>query len=102
MKKSLSFVVVLSVVGVVFGGAVPTMADQCKPVDSRVGPSTYLEPCTYDETEYLYCIDAPIMGTLNGIWHYYGNGEQVEARRRLLTQHCGLDGLWTLSRPSRV
>ena len=54
------------------------MAEQCQPINARVGASTYLDPCTYQGTDYLFCIDAPIMGTINGIWHYYGEGDQVE------------------------
>ena len=56
-----------------------TMADECKPVHVRIGPSTYLDPCTYEGVDYLFCIDAPIKGTFNGIWHYYGEGDQIEA-----------------------
>ena len=48
--------------------ATAAMTGGCQPINVRIGPSTYLDPCTYDGTDYLFCIDAPIRGTLNGIW----------------------------------
>ena len=39
-------------------------------MNSRIGASEYLSNCTYDGTYYQYCIDAPVKGTINGIWHY--------------------------------
>ncbi len=48
------------------------MADRCKPINGRIGASEYLGSCTYDGTDYAFCIDSTIMGTLNGTWHYYG------------------------------
>jgi hypothetical protein len=76
MKRFVLYAAVIAVVGLV---ATAAMAGGCQPINVRIGPSTYLDPCTYDGTDYLFCIDAPIKGTLNGIWHYYGEGGQVEA-----------------------
>ena len=57
------------------------MADQCKPINARVGESTYYTcpEAEEGETQYLWCIDAQVTGTINGTWHYYGDGGQVEA-----------------------
>jgi hypothetical protein len=77
MQRTLISHACLVVVLCLVAGA--ALAGECKPINVRIGPSTYLDPCTYDGTDYLYCIDAPIRGTLNGIWHYYGEGGQVEA-----------------------
>ena len=74
--KSLKLQAVFVVACLVASAAV---ADQCKPINARIGPTTYLDPCTYNGTDYLYCADAPIMGTINGMWHYYGEWDQVEA-----------------------
>ena len=48
------------------------IAGECKPINVRVGPSTYLDPCTYNGMDFEFCIDAPLRGTLRGTWHYYG------------------------------
>lgn len=52
--------------------ATAVLADQCKEINVRVGAVEYLEPCTYMDIEFFFCIDAPTKGTLNGTWHFYG------------------------------
>ncbi len=73
-----SFIVHAALVVVLCLVAGAAIAGECKPIEVRIGPSTYLGSCTYDGTDYLYCIDAPLKGTFNGTWHYYGDGGQVE------------------------
>ena len=69
MKKVLLTGFVVTTLCLVAGVAI---ADECKPVHVRIGLSTYLDPCVYQEIDFLYCIDAPLKGTLRGTWHYYG------------------------------
>lgn len=49
-----------------------TSAGECKPINVRAGAAIYLDPCEYQGLAYEFCIDTPIKGTINGIWHYYG------------------------------
>jgi hypothetical protein len=52
---------------------------QCQPINVRVGQATSLGTCVFDGTEYGVCVDTPLKGTLNGIWHFYGDGGFVTA-----------------------
>lgn len=62
---------VLAAVAVVCSVAGAAMADQCKPIHARFGLATFLGPCSYEETAYADCIDRPVRGTVNGIWHTF-------------------------------
>jgi hypothetical protein len=70
-----SFIVHAALVVVLCLAAGVAIAGECQPVEVRIGPSTYLDSCP---PGYLYCIDAPLKGTFNGTWHFYGDGGQVE------------------------
>ncbi|MEJ2086348.1 MAG: hypothetical protein P8Y44_11820 [Acidobacteriota bacterium] len=49
------------------------LADECKPVNARLGQSVYsTESCMYMGIEFLYCAQTPVSGNLKGTWHYYG------------------------------
>lgn len=48
-------------------------AGDCKKVIANVGLSEYLDPCTYNGVEYLWCIDTPVTGNLKGTWHIFAN-----------------------------
>lgn len=72
MKSLIVHAVLVVALCLVAGAAV---AGECKPIEVRIGPSTYLDSCP---PTFLYCIDAPLKGTFNGTWHFFGEGGQVE------------------------
>lgn len=50
--------------------AATAFAGDCKKIIANVGPSTYLDECSYDGVDYIWCIDAPLTGNLRGTWHF--------------------------------
>ena len=55
------------------------MAGDCKPANVNVGANVYYDyqdyppECTFQGVDYLWCLEAPGNGTLNGTWWYYGS-----------------------------
>jgi hypothetical protein len=70
-----SFILPAALVVVLVLVAGPVMADECEPINARFQVGTYLDPCTYNGIDFDYCIDTPIWGTINGMWHFYGEEE---------------------------
>jgi hypothetical protein len=50
-------------------------AGDCKKVIAKIGPATYLDECSYDGVDYIWCIDTPVTGNLRGTWHYLSSPE---------------------------
>ncbi len=50
-------------------------AGECKKVIAKIGQATYLDECSYDGVDYLWCIDTPVKGNLRGTWHYLASPE---------------------------
>lgn len=50
-------------------------AGDCKDIIANVGPATYLDTCSYDGIDYVWCIDTPLSGNLLGTWHYLSSPE---------------------------
>jgi hypothetical protein len=46
-------------------------AGDCKKVIAKVGAATYLDGCSYDGEDYVWCIETRVTGNLVGTWHYY-------------------------------
>lgn len=47
-----------------------TEATDCKKIIAKLGPAAYLDECSYDGVDYLWCIDTRVTGNLRGTWHY--------------------------------
>lgn len=45
-------------------------ATDCKKIIAKVGPAAYLSDCSYNDVDYVWCIDSPLKGNLLGTWHY--------------------------------
>jgi hypothetical protein len=63
MKNLVSCVAVAVVLCLVASAAA---AAPCRPINSRLGPVTFLGPCTYDGTDYAGCYERRVYGTING------------------------------------
>ncbi len=50
-------------------------AGDCKKIIAKVGAATYLDECSYDGVDYIWCIDTPVIGNLRGTWHFYSSPE---------------------------
>ena len=50
-------------------------ADTCKPINVRLPAGEYVGACEYNGMEFEFCIEAPVKGTLNGAWFYYGEAD---------------------------
>ena len=72
MKKQI-FVAFLVIV--VFFAVSTATAGDCRKVIAKLGPATYLDECSYDGVDYLWCIDTPVTGNLRGTWHYLSSPE---------------------------
>jgi len=59
------------------GGESAATGVLCQPVHGHHGATLSFEACEYQGVEYEWCLELPIWGTLNGIWHYYGNPATV-------------------------
>jgi hypothetical protein len=46
-------------------------AGDCKKIIANVGAATYLDECSYQGEDYVWCIETPVTGNLRGTWHYY-------------------------------
>ena len=75
MRRSNIGTVLVALGALLLTGA--AIAGDCKPINARAGAAVYLDPCVYRDLPYEFCIDTPINGTINGVWHYYGPADNV-------------------------
>lgn len=72
MKHLIPLLVVLLLSPVVIAG-------DCKPANVNVGANVYYfdspypPECTFQGVDYLWCLEAPAIGTLNGTWWYFAS-----------------------------
>jgi hypothetical protein len=45
-------------------------AGGCKKIIANAGASYFYEGCSYGGEDYLWCLDTPITGNLNGTWRF--------------------------------
>ena len=48
-------------------------AEDCKKIIAKVGPVEYLDACSYNGMDYIWCIDSRVKGNLLGTWHIFAN-----------------------------
>jgi len=89
--RAICFVVVL--ICLTTGLAV---AGDCKPIRVQVGAAVYLPPCEYLGADYEYCIETPVVGTLNGVWRFYGPAGNWVDVPAPMPRYSGLAGGWGL------
>jgi hypothetical protein len=71
-------------------------AGDCKKVIANAVTTVYLDPCTYNGVEYMWCIDTTVTGNLKGTWHIFAN---PDFNGWNLEVPPGIDGIpvWVLS-----
>lgn len=76
--------------------ALSATAGDCKKIIANVGPATYLDACSYDGVDYIWCIDTPLTGNLRGTWHFL-SGPELNYWALTVPEVLGIPGwdLWT-------
>ena len=80
MKRHLVYYISVLMLSLV---AATAMAEQCKPVQARLGEMVFHDPgCMLDGVTYYWCAERPTLGTLNGTYRFYSapafNGWDLE------------------------
>ena len=80
MKRHFLYSILVLMLSLVAATAV---AEQCKPVHSRLGEMVFYDPgCMLNGVTYYWCAERPVFGTLNGTYRFYSapafNGWDLE------------------------